>query len=247
MKAVKNTAFAPGKYPVILLIHGSAVDFAFLGESLVEQGYIAVNVPIKGYRKKELEVGGIGMETEIRDYEFAISILSENHSFRLTDVVALGFSFGGQSALGLACRNPNVKTVISYDGGIGDRFGARLITESPFCSTENVSASILHIYDAAYTQNYLDKIRSFVYAQRTLVGLNGIAHWHFTSFGYLSAQFPNLFGDKEFAKDGYETILEITLGFLKSKSKNSNALYLLSKDKLKLLNKVEHLEPITSK
>jgi len=40
MKAVKNGVFKSGKHPVILLMHGSAVDFAFLGESLAEQGYV---------------------------------------------------------------------------------------------------------------------------------------------------------------------------------------------------------------
>ena len=247
MKAVKNIAYAPGKHPVILLMHGSAVDFAFLGESLAEQGYIVINVPIKGYRQKELDVNGIGMETEIRDYEFALSILSNSNSPNLTDVVALGFSFGGQAALGLACRNPNIKMVISFDGGIGSNFGARLISESPFCATENVSASILHIYDASYTRSYLDKIRSLVYAERTFVGLKGIAHWHFTSFGYLASQVPNLFGENEFARNGYETILEITKGYLNSKSKNPNIPYKLPKDELSLIDKVEYLEPIKLK
>ena len=247
MKAVKDIDYATGKYPVILLVHGSAVDFAFLAESLAEQGYVAVNVPNKGYRQKELEVNGIGMETEIRDYEFALSILSNNSGVDLTNISALGFSFGGQSALGLACRNPNIKMVISYDGGIGDKFGARLITESPFCETENVSATILHIYDASYSGNYLDKLRSFVHAERTFVGLNGIAHWHFTSFGYLASQIPNLFGEKEFAKNGYQTILGITKGYLGIKSKNPNELYKLPKDEFDLVEKVEHHEPIKTK
>jgi pimeloyl-ACP methyl ester carboxylesterase len=247
MKAEKNIAIKSGKHPVILLMHGSAVDFAFLGESMAEQGYIAINVPVKGYRQKELDVNGIGMETEIRDYEFALSVLSNNSSLDLTNVIALGFSFGGQSALGLACRNPNIKTVISYDGGIGDRFGARLINESSFCSTENVSASILHIYDASYKRAYLDKIRSFIYAERTLIGLNRIAHWHFTSFGYLASKIPSLFGENEFTPNGYKTILEITEEYLHSKSKNPNAPYNLPKDEFNLINKVEHLEPLKTK
>ncbi len=247
MGAVKNIDFAPGKHPVILLMHGSAVDFAFLGESLAEQGYIAVNVPVKGYGQKELDVNGIGMETEIRDYEFALSTLAHNPSMDRNDITALGFSFGGQSALGLACRNPNITRVISYDGGIGDKFGARLVAESPFCATENVSAGILHIYDASYTRSYLDKIRSFVYAEKTFVGLNGIAHWHFTSFGYLASQIPKLFGEKEYAKNGYETIWRITKGYLDSRSKNPKVLYSLPEDEFDLVDEVEHLGPIEIK
>ena len=244
MKAIENIAFKSGKHPVILLMHGSAIDFAFLAESLAEQGYIVINVPIKGYRQKELDVNGIGMETQIRDYEFGLSVLANNNSLDLTNVAVLGFSFGGQSALGLACRNPNIKVVISYDGGIGDRFGARLIKEDTFCSIENVSASILHIYDASYTRAYLDKIKSFIYAERTLIGLNEIAHWHFTSFGYLSSKFQNLFGRNEFAKNGYKTILEITEGYLHSKSKNPSKPYNLPIDEYNLINKVEHLKPL---
>ena len=245
MKAIRTLAFAPGRHPVILLMHGSAIDFAFLGESLAELGYIAINVPVKGYLQQALDVNGIGMETEIRDFEFAMSVLSGNRSLNLTNVTALGFSFGGQSALGLACRNPNIKMVISYDGGIGDRFGARLIDESTFCLTENISAPILHIYDASYTQRYLDKMRSFVYAQRTFIGLNKIAHWHFTSFGYLASRIPQLFGENDFAKNGYETILEITKSYLGFESKNSNSQH--SFDDHNLVNAVEHLEAIRTK
>lgn len=247
MKAVENSAAKSGQYPVILLMHGSAVDFAFLAESLVEQGFIAINVPIKGYMKKELNVNGIGMETEIRDYEFTLSKVSENTNLDLTNITALGFSFGGQSALGLACRNPSVKRVISYDGGIGDKFGARLIKESSFCSTENVSASIFHIYDASYTGVYLDKIKSFVYAKRTLIGLNGIAHWHFTSFGYLASRIPKLFGENEFERNGYETILKITEDYLRSELKNPNAPHHLPGTKFNLINTVDYIAPIETK
>lgn len=247
MKSLTNAGFAPGKFPLILLMHGSAVDFAFLGESLAEQGYIVLNVPIKGYSQKEIEVNGIGMETEIRDFEFALSIIANKPNVDLSNIVALGFSFGGQSALGLACRNPNIKKVISYDGGIGDKFGARLITESPFCGTENITASILHLYDASYRQNYLDKMRSFVHAERTFVGLNRIAHWHFTSFGYLASQVPNLFGKQKFAENGYETILGITKGYLSLKSKNPNAQFELSKDKFELVQNVENHIPIKTR
>ena len=247
MRAIKDGIFKIGKHPVILLIHGSAVDFAFLGEYLAEQGYVAINVPVKGYRQKELDVNIIGMETQIRDYEFALATMSDNSSLDLTNIVALGFSFGGQSALGLACRNPNIKTVISFDGGIGSKFGARLINESAYCGVENISASLLHIYDASYERTYLDKIRSFVYAERTFISLNRIAHWHFTSFGYLASQVPNLFGENDFAKPGYDTILEITKGYLNSKSKNPNAPYNLSEDEFKLVNNVEYLKPIELK
>ncbi|MGI9552790.1 MAG: dienelactone hydrolase family protein [Aurantibacter sp.] len=247
MRAITGSNYKSGKHPVILLIHGSAVDFAFLGESLAEQGYIAINVPVKGYKQKELDVNSIGMETEIRDYEFALSALSDHPNIDLTDIVALGFSFGGQSALGLACRNPNIKTVISFDGGIGSSFGARLIKESPFCVVENIAASLLHIYDSSYERTYLHQIRSFVYADRTLVGLKGIAHWHFTSFGYLASQIPNLFGKNEFAEHGYDTILEITKGYLNSKSKNPNKAFNLPEDGFDLVSEVEYLRPVKRK
>lgn len=244
MKAVKNIEAAGTKGPLVLLMHGSAVDFAFLAESLAQEGYTVINVPHKGYLKQDLDVNGIGMETEIRDYEFALSFLADHKNIQWTDITAIGFSFGGQSALGLACRNPNIKTVISYDGGIGSKFGARLISESAFCGIENVSVSILHVYDASYPQNYLDKIRSFVHSDRTLLGINQIAHWHFTSFGYLHAQVPHLFGESKYSEKGYETILGITKEYLHSKSKNENRLGLLSKDKVDLIHGVEHQDRI---
>ncbi len=244
MKAAKDLTILPGKHPVILLVHGSAVDFAFLAESLVEQGYVVVNVPIKGYLQQELDVNGIGMETETRDFEFALSILSTNPHLKLSDVTAIGFSFGGQSALSMACRNPMITAVVSYDGGIGDRFGARLINQTPFCSIEHVSASIMHIYDTSYSQAYLDKIRSFVYAERVFVGLENIAHWHFTSFGHLDSHFPGFFGEHKFSKKGFETILNITDDFLNLKAVDSKTPYKLPPNGYDLVKHFERLEPI---
>jgi pimeloyl-ACP methyl ester carboxylesterase len=245
MNAIMNLENTDGKRPVVLLMHGSAVDHAFLGEALAQQGYIAINVPDYGYLQKELNVNGIGMETEIRDYEFAIATLSTNPNIDFNKIVALGFSFGGQSAVGLACRNPNIKAVISYDGGIGSRFGARLINESPFCSTENITASLLHIYDYSYSDNYLEQIKSFVYSERTLVGINQINHWHFTSFGYLVNVIPELFGKTEYSKMGFQTILEITIDYLTSKVKNDRAIYEVSnKVNIDLVSGIEQYQPI---
>lgn len=211
---------------------------------MVELGYAVVNVPFKGYSNNEIDVNGIGLETEIRDFKFALASLPTTKSFNLKDMSDLGFSFGGQSAVGLVCRNSNIKLVISYDGGIGTKFGSRLIDESPFCGTENISTSILHIYDTTYAQNYLDKIKSFVYSDRTVIGLDQIAHWHFTSFGYLASQFPKLFGENEYSIHGYDTILEITKNFLHANSKNQNGIYHYGKNEYNLISEVEHYQPI---
>ena len=81
-------------------------------------------------------------------------------------------------------------------------------------------------------------------AERTLIGLNGIAHWHFTSFGYLAAKIPNFFGENTYAKHGYQTILEITRDYLGAKSKNPDASSPVSKDRFDLIDQVEHFEPI---
>lgn len=90
-------------------------------------------------------------------------------------------------------------------------------------------------------------MRSFVYAERTLVGLNRIVHWHFTSFGYLASKISTLFGENEFSRHGYETIVKITMDYLQSISTNPSGHDFLPTDTFHLIDEVEHHDAYSHK
>lgn len=216
MMASKNSLPKNKKYPVVLLMHGSAVDYAFLGEFLAGHGFISINVPTKGYLQKSLDVSGLGMETQIRDYEFTLTKVSSAFNVDTENTFAIGFSFGGQSAVGFMMRNPNTQAVISLDGGIGSKFGARLIRNSPFYNLTQINKPILHLYNPKDRYTDLTAIKGYVFANRLLAGFEKMEHGHFVSFGMLSQFIKIKFNQKETSPSGFEAIMQITLNFLKA-------------------------------
>ena len=214
MTAKQNAIFKKGAYPVILLMHGSAFQYALIGEFLASYGMVVINVPYKGYLQTAFDVNVIGMETEIRDLEFALHIIIKKLSIKPLIAGAVGISFGGQSAIGLAVRNPIVKAVVSLDGGIGSVFGHQLLSGYPFYSIDKVTMPILHIYNPKDPGGNIDWFDVSKYNSRYLLALNNMDHQFFGIYGWLDRYIPSVLG-KSMPRPGNNTeiLLQSTLNF----------------------------------
>ena len=147
MMAYSDAKWLKQKYPLVMLVHGFAADHAYLAEYLASNGYVVMHVPVKGTTQYELDYEGLGLDSQVKDYEFALKVLRKEFPL-IKDVAAtIGFSFGGQSAVALAIRNKSVNAVISYDGGIGSFFGAQLLSNQAYYRELDVMAPILHLYN----------------------------------------------------------------------------------------------------
>ncbi len=114
-----------------MLVPGFAADHAYLPEYLSSNGYIVMQVPVKGTTQYELDYEGLGIDSQVKDYEFALSILSKE--FTVTTVAAtIGCSFGGQSAGALAFRQKSVRAIVSLYEGIVSFFGAQLLSNQAY-------------------------------------------------------------------------------------------------------------------
>jgi hypothetical protein len=216
MKAKMNAAFMPGDYPVILLIHGASFDYSFLGEFLASHGMIAINVPYKGYLQNRFDVNVIGMETEIRDHEYAFDHIVKTFRLQTKKLGLVGLSFGGQSAVGLAVRNKMVKGIVSLDGGIGSSFGPQLLAGHPFYHIEKVNMPLLHLYNPADSGGNIDWFNVCQYTDRWLVPFKHMDHSFFASFGLLDNHINNVIGpSKPRAGNNYEVIMAFTLKFFR--------------------------------
>jgi dienelactone hydrolase len=222
--ASQNSSFANGTFPLVLLMHGFATDYAFLGEYLASMGYIAVQVPVKGSQTYELDYGlnDKGLESQVLDYEYIINKISQKfNQAQVNQVGVVAFSFGGQSAIGLAIRNPQIKCVISLDGGIGSDFGGTLLSKQGFYDPTKIKAPILHLYNPKDAYTDLKWLSEYSLSNRYLVALNNVIHGHFTSFGLLDNQIPFILGKNEpRPSDAYETIMLYTQTFLDKCLKN---------------------------
>jgi len=239
MLAVQNATYQNGTYPTVLLIHGSASNYSFMGEYLASHGMVAISAPYKGYFQNEFDVNTVGMETEIRDHEFALATVAKMMKVQTEKIGLVGISFGGQSAVGLASKNKAVKGVVSLDGGIGSPTGPRLLSQYPFFSMDKITAPILHLYDPA--GGNLDWFEICYYTDRYLIGFDHMDHSFFAAFGVLDGVINNVAGpNKPKAGDNYQAILEYTRVFLNEvySDNPSSAIKIMELDK-----QIEWIEP----
>ncbi len=199
-------------FPVVLLVHGGAADFAFLGEFLASHGYIVLNVPYKGYRQAELDVDVVGMQTEVKDYEFALARVEDLMALDSKNLSVIGASFGGQAALLFSFFN-KVKCVLSYDGGIGSVFGANLLQSDPSYSLGKINVPLLHFYNPKDVYTNLTFIRQYKNSDRTLISMKNMEHAHFWSWGILDRYLPHVVNTIR-PGNSYEALLQETLNFL---------------------------------
>ena len=215
MLAYKNAKWQKQKFPLVMLVHGYAADYAYMAEWLASFGNVVMQVPVKGTTQYELDYEGKGMESQVLDYEFALSVLQKDFPYLSREMAVAGFSFGGQSAVALSMRNKSIKAVISLDGGVGSVFGAQLLSNQAYYREQDIVAPILHIYNPTDPYTDLTWFKSIPYSERFLAAMKNMQHGHFTSFGLLNKAIPGIMG-KETADpgNGYETVMLLTKEFL---------------------------------
>ncbi len=208
---------APGPFPVVLAMHGGAADVAVMAEFLASHGYIVVNTPSKGYLRDDIDVNVLGLETQMRDYEFALNWLIHEERIQSSGNISLvGVSFGGQSALSYSFTN-DVSAVVSLDGGIGSVFGASLVREYRKEGDIRPGVPLLHLYNPRDLYTDLTFLRNYKDCQRTLIGMKDMEHAHFWSWGILDRYMPGVIGNIR-PGDSYEAVLQQTLDFISMNS-----------------------------
>ncbi|RYF96222.1 MAG: hypothetical protein EOO00_03280, partial [Chitinophagaceae bacterium] len=109
MLAQRSSMRTKEKRPIILLVHGYASDYAYMAEHLASHGYIVLQVPVKGTTNYELDFAERGLDTQVKDYEFAMGVINKELGITGDQMAVVGFSFGGQSAIALSLRQKNIK------------------------------------------------------------------------------------------------------------------------------------------
>ncbi len=215
MQAFADAKWLTHRHPLVMLVHGFAADHAYLAEYLAGHGYVVMEVPVKGTETYELDYEGNGMESQVQDYEFALTIVKNEFPVATDKLAVAGFSFGGQSAVALSLRNNKIKAIISLDGGMGSAFGAQLLSKQSYYDPKRIVSPILHLYNPTDTFTDLSWFDSIGHADRFLVAMKNMQHGHFTSFGLLNRVIPGIMG-KTVADpgNGYEAVMWLSKEFL---------------------------------
>lgn len=223
MLASLNAKWTGKKYPLVILVHGFAADYAYLAEYLASYGYVVMQVPVKGSTQYELDYEGHGLESQVKDYEFALKILKKEFPWFTNKTAVIGFSFGAQSAVALAIRN-KANAVVSFDGGIGSAFGAGLLRRQSYYKDSLVTMPLLHLYNPADTYTDLSWFNTITRTTRLLAPVKNMQHGFFTSFGLINKVVPGIIG-KDAGDPGrnYEAVMFLTKEFLNNVLKNKAA------------------------
>ena len=179
--AHEDAAPADGKIPVVVFSHGHVDRWWIWGEYLASHGIAVVGTPNAGTFQKRHEIGISGLETQIRDAEFALATVSDYNFIDIESVVSAGSSYGSLTAVGLASRNTRVKGVISLDGIIADWNEGELLKHNPYMDFQLFNTPILHMHSGfGFSSNYI-WMDQMVYADQFRIKMTGLRHadYHF--------------------------------------------------------------------
>jgi len=187
-----------GQHPLVLVAQGNyhAVHHqAVLCELLASHGFVVATTPsqtrISGPLTAEEQVLPSAREQEA-DLAFARDRLRAGSDVAAGAYGLLAHSFGARSALLLAFDDPDVRALVSLDGGLANRFGEGWYRGDPSLDRARLRTTLLHVHqpgDRVVVPDFR-LLESLLGSDRYSVEIAGLTHGNFNSYGWASAAFP---------------------------------------------------------
>jgi hypothetical protein len=233
--ATRNATPVDGKYPLLVVGQGlfhSAHHQAILAEYLASHGYVVVTTPsqskINGPMTSESDVYPHAKD-QSKDLAIAIQSVSKDPHVDASVIGVVAHSFGARSALLLAMHDKRVKSFVSLDGGIGNGIGKEWIKLVPGFNPASLKMPFLHFYEdiESFINPDFELIKSMTACERTLMKIEQMHHFYFSTFGIVTATIPGFTKEPESDLQlKWEAVSSYTLNFLDAslkKDKNASA------------------------
>lgn len=188
-KAYREAKIASGQFPLIIFpdqVHLQNI----LCEYLASWGFIVVSPVIQGPFTEPMQYDPAGIETGVADMQFALGYLRKNFPVQRNFAV-MGLGFNATLALALQMRNPDVKALISLEGGITTPFEEELIERSPYYNVERCTAPILVIH-APHPDVKPELVDKYKYAERVFQFYPQSSEFYFLNFGIWERHLKNI-------------------------------------------------------
>ena len=129
--ARRDATMQVGRFPLVIYapsVNAPATENIELCEYLASSGYVVMASPSMGAASRAMTVDVAGANAEASDISFLIDFAKTLPDTEMSEVAAMGYSWGGMAALFDAARDKRVGALISLDGSF--RYSAGVVQEA---------------------------------------------------------------------------------------------------------------------
>ena len=124
---VPNKPAQHGKYPAIVMLHGTASHkdevgdlYKSLAAKLAELGIASIRIDFAGFGDSEVAMTDYTLTSAVKDATAALDHLSSHPLIDIERLGVIGFSQGALIAQLVAVQHPSIKTLVAWSPAIGD-------------------------------------------------------------------------------------------------------------------------------
>jgi dienelactone hydrolase/predicted negative regulator of RcsB-dependent stress response len=214
LRALRDAPLAPGRFPVVIYapgLSGVSWENADLCEYLASHGYVVIASASFGATSRNMNVERIEAEAQGRDISFLVGYAQTLPNTDMSEVAAVGFSWGGIASLFAAARDSRIDALIALDGST--RYYPGIVKEASDVHPEQMTVPLLFFTQGEITLEFQDRnfrdalthdpnvLNAWTHGDLLTVHMLGLSHGEFTS---MIQRDEYLWNDlSEFTKAGY--------------------------------------------
>lgn len=245
LTAVEDSTPLGGPFPLVVIGQGvyyeSPIVFAALAEYLAGRGFVVVTSPLVGTNSPIVTVDVVGLETQVRDLEFAVAYARRLPYVSQNKLGVFGFDMGGMAGLILTMRNADVDAFVSVSSGVLYPQPAGIPMASPDYDPAALRSPWLHSVPSSWIRSSETSGDESLFtaanqSDRYLLLTEGMGHVDYTGYSLIEGR-PAMVEYWEAAKPGdidrYRMVSSyIATFFAAYLQDDSDSMALLSKNRL---------------
>jgi len=246
LTAVEDSTPLGGPFPLVVIGQGvyyeSPIVFAALAEYLAGRGFVVVTSPLVGTNSPIVTVDVVGLETQVRDLEFAVAYARRLPYVSQNKLGVFGFDMGGMAGLILSMRNADVDAFASVSSGVLYPHPAGIPMASPDYDPAALRSPWLHSVPSSWIRSSEASGDESLFtaanqSDRYLLLTEGMGHVDYTGYSLIEGR-PAMVEYWEAAKPGdidrYRMVSSYVATFFSAYLQgDSDSMALLSKKRLK--------------
>jgi dienelactone hydrolase len=142
--AVRDAAMQNGRFPVAIYapsVNAPAIENIELCEYLASNGFVVIATPSMGTSSRNMTIDIAGANAEARDISFLIDFARTLPDTDLSKTAAIGYSWGGMSALFAAAKDRRINALVSLDGSF--RYSPGTVQEAGDVHPDQIAIPLL--------------------------------------------------------------------------------------------------------